>query len=252
MGYVMKVVKISSLSKVMTLGLISFACLSPSGASMAQVASVKTPTSVTTDANVNYVSSYIFRGRTVNKGSAVQPNLELIVAKQAQLGVWGNFPVDQTDQELKQEVEVYFRYGLPIGFANLIVGAWEYVYPEDRENRANDREIEFTAAMDLPLNPSLSAFVGIEGERDNSEYYEFSLNEDVLRMQKLSLSVGGNVGYLDSDEGEDGFTHAMITLGAGYEILNASLNWIIETDDEVNELDGQEDFYLQVGSGYSF
>lgn len=88
MGYVMKVVKISSLSKVMTLGLISFACLSPSGASMAQVASVKTPTSVTTDANVNYVSSYIFRGRTVNKGSAVQPNLELIVAKQAQLGVW--------------------------------------------------------------------------------------------------------------------------------------------------------------------
>jgi hypothetical protein len=34
--------------------------------------------------------------------------------------------------------------------------------------------------------------------------------------------------------------------------LNASANWVFETDEDVNDLAGQENFYLSVGTGYSF
>lgn len=247
--------KVTSLLRCVSAKLVlasSLAAISATSLAQEAVMTKTASTNVAADASVNYVSAYVFRGATINKGSSVQPKFELMVADSAQLGVWANFAVDRTEAEIDQEVEVYFRYGIPVAFANFIIGAWEYAYPENRSQKVNDREIELTASLDLLMNPTLSAFFGIDGQVDNSEYYEFSVDQDVLAYRDISLNVGGKLGYLDADVGEDGFTHALLTLAAGYDILRASANWVVETDTDVNDLAGQRNFYLQVGTGYSF
>jgi uncharacterized protein (TIGR02001 family) len=210
----------------------------------------KARTDVAAAMSVDYASAYIFRGTTVNSKSVVQPALELTVGDRAQIGLWGNFPVGREEEELKQEVDIYARYAVPFDLATLVVGAWEYTYPEN--DVQNDREIEATIALNTLLSPTLSAYFGVDGAAEDNEYYEFALSQDLLQRQALSLNIGGKVGYQDNDVGEDGFNHALLTLAAGYEILNASANWVFETDEDVNDLAGQENFYLSVGTGYSF
>ena len=209
---------------------------------------------VATDLNLSAVSSYVFRGVTINHGPAFQPNVELS-AMQASLGLWGSFSLDRRKEETKQEIEVYLRYGIPVGFAELTLGVWEYMYPEDK-TLDNDREIELTATMDnLPWQPRLSIFRGLHGAVEENTYVEFSLNEDLLDLNQLSVSLGFVAGYIDmasAGKDEDGFTHGMISLGASYQIIDASFNWIIETDDRLNDLSGQKDFYAQISSGFSF
>lgn len=207
--------------------------------------------SVGTDLSLSVVSSYVFRGITINKGPAVQPNVELS-AMNAKFGLWGSYSLDQQDDETNQEIEVYLRYGIPVGFAELTLGVWEYIYPEDKDID-NDREIELTAEMGLPLQPRLSVFLGLDGSVENNKYYELAVNQDLLELSQISLSLGATAGYIDAaDEGQDGFSHGMLSLGASYEVIDASFNWVLETDDKVNDLEGQKDFYVQVSSGFSF
>lgn len=216
-------------------------------------AQTMTPTKtapVSASVSVDYASSYIFRGVTVNKDSAVQPGLELSFLENAAVGVWGNIPFDAAEGELEQELDAYASYTLPLGMASFTLGIIEYMYPEDDID--NDREIQFGIALDTILNPSLTAYAGIDGAIEDSEFYEFALGQDLYSQGELSFSLGGSLGYLDSDIGEDGLSYGMVTLGASYAMVNASANFIVETDEDVNDLEDQENFYLSVGTGYSF
>ncbi|MFW7380815.1 MAG: TorF family putative porin [Oligoflexus sp.] len=205
---------------------------------------------ISTSVNVDYASSYIFRGQTVNRRATIQPAASLMVGEQAELGAWGNFPIEREREELEQEVDLYFRYTIPVGLANFVVGAIEYIYPEDDID--NDREIELAIGLDTILNPTLTAFFGVAGGVENSQYLQFDLSQDILEMNAVSVNLGGAMGYVRPEEGDEGLSYGLISLAANYAILSASANWLLETDEQINALSGQEDFYMTFGAGYTF
>lgn len=180
----------------------------------------------------------------------MQPTVELNVLEQATFGVWGNFPLDRLAEELKQELNIYLSYSVPLGLAELTLGAAEYIYPEDEID--NDRELSIEIALDTLLNPSLSVFLGIGGGIKDSQFFEINVNEDIWSFDQLSFNLGTTLAYSIPDEGDQGFNHALISLSAGHANLNASANWVFETNDRVNDLSSQETFYLAVGAGYTF
>jgi len=207
------------------------------------------PTPLNTTIGLDIASSYIFRGFTVNKNPSLQPTLKA-TAGGLTLGTWGSFPMDREEGELEQEVDLYATYDRAVGAFVFSIGAIEYTYPES--DLDNDREIMLKAALTAPLSPSLAIYHGLEGAVEKSTYYELAGKQELYSTGRFSSALRATLGYLDSDAGEDGLSHLTLTATASYAVVTASLNYVAETDADVNDLSEQEQVYVATGASFAF
>ncbi len=202
------------------------------------------------DASIDLVSSYIFRGVTLNKNESVQPGVEAAI-KNLTIGAWGSFAMDPEDEEGEKEADIYVSYSVPLNDVFTInVGAIEYIYPESDAD--NDREVSIGIEIGTLLSPSLAANFGLDGALEDSNYYELGLSQDTFSSGDLSTSLGLLVGYLDPAESKAGVSHVQLIASASYKFVHASANYFVETDDEVQSFEDSETYFLSLGTAYSF
>lgn len=200
--------------------------------------------------DVDIVSAYVFRGATENDNVAIQPGFEVeILNGLATVGTWGSF---DTDASAFQEIDYYLVVPLPLGdspvSADLLYT--EYTYPGAEDDADRELGVEFgteVAGLDL----GLGIFYGIDGGIDSNLYLGFTVGYGLDLAENLSLGLGAELGYLDPDEGESGFSH--LTLSASLDIvipeiefpLSVGISYVYETDEDVLEV--KEDFIFTIG-----
>ena len=204
---------------------------------------------ISTTAGLDIASAYIFRGMTVNKNPVLQPTLKL-QSGGLTVGAWGSQALDAEEPEIEQEVDGFASFDIPFEAMTLSLGYTEYMYPDSELD--NDQEIMAKISLPTLLNPSLAAYHGVGGGILDSNYYELGLKQEVFAQSGVSGTLGGTLGYLDRTEGEDGLSHLTLTAGAAYKILAASVNYVVETDEDVNDLEEQEQLFVTTGASYTF
>lgn len=214
---------------------------------------------INNSASVDLSSSYIFRGKTMSKEAVLQPSLGVDLDSGLSLNVWGNLDLSDNDgvkdKNQFSEVDLVVNYVLPLPIDPVIsVGAIEYLYPNvvGDESVGSDREVILTAYLEVPLNPMLSVNYGVDGAVKNSVYTELSVEQEVFSRDDLSTGVSALVGYLVPDDGQQGFTHSLFSASVAYKILTASVNYIVEMDEEVNSLEDQRTFFATIGTSTAF
>lgn len=223
-------------------------------ASLAVTAAMSLPAlaeEVTGSAGADVTSAYIFRGGTVNDEVNVQPFIDAS-AYGVTVGTWANF---NTDASQFDEIDYYVGYELPLGEdvpVSASLGYTEYTFPtgEDDEGVAleADREISLSLGLDTLLAPSLFVGYGLEGPfLDEGIYIEASVGHDLEITEDLAVSLGASIGYEAGDNyDENGFSHALLSAGTGFGPLSISVNYVVETDSDVLEVD--EDFFVTIGA----
>ncbi len=219
---------------------------------------------VTGAVGVDINSAYIFRGGTVNDEVNVTPFIEA-TAYGVTFGTWGNL---NTDTEQFDEIDYYVSYEIPLAEdspVSLGLGYTEYTFPtavtavpDTRAGAAEgatvnvgteaDREIGLTLGVDTLFSPSLFVGFGLEGPfLDEGIYLELSGGYDYeLEDAGVTLNAGAALGYEAGDNFvENGFSHLTLSVGAAYDIGTLTLNYVVETDDDVLVVD--EDFYISFG-----
>lgn len=206
-------------------------------------------TEISTTAGLDLASAYVFRGVTVNKNPVFQPTLKL-QSGGLTVGAWGNQAMDAEENELEQEVDAFASFDIPFEALTLSVGYTEYMYPDSDYD--NDQEIMARISLPTLLNPSLAAYRGVGGGILDSNYYELGLKEEVFAQSGVTGTLGGTLAYLDREAGEDGLSHLTLSAGAAYKVIGASVNYVVETDEDVNDLEEQEQLFVTTGASYTF
>lgn len=216
------------------------------------------------DAGVDVASAYIFRGATVSDEVSVQPTLNGSIDEGAlaglSVGTWANF---NTDSSQFDEIDYYAEYALPVGEGPLsaAIGYTEYTYPTSTSDSLAadgtttssgteaDREVYLSLGFDAAEALALSAMVavGLEGPfLDEGVYVELGAETGTALTDTIDGSASVAVGIEAGDNvANTGVSHATISLGASSGIFAASVNYVVETDDEVLVVD--EDFFATVG-----
>jgi uncharacterized protein (TIGR02001 family) len=230
----------------MTLGFLALSALPALAVDMEKIAPGR---DLSATAGVDLASAYIFRGTTVNKNPVLQPLLK-VQSGGLTLGAWGNRALDAEDGELEQEVDAFASFDIPFENLVLSLGYTEYMYPDSDFD--NDQEVMLRISVPTRLNPTLAAFRGVGGGILNTNTYELGLKEDIFARSGFTGSLGGTLNYLDREDGTDGFSHLTLSVGAAYQVLTASVNYVVETDKDVNDLDEQEQLYVTTGASFTF
>lgn len=199
-------------------------------------------------AGIDFSTSYIFRGATVNDSYVAQPYMELSGFPKVEglsIGTWGNLDLDDAEGgEPKSgqfsEVDLYLAYDLPLNhdMLGVSVGYTEYVYPSADVDA--DREFGLTISADTILNPYLSTFYGVDGAMDEQVYMEFGVGHVQELGSELALSLDAMGTYLFQPKdslADDGFSYARLSATLSYAFLAATVNYYIETDDKVLVID---------------
>lgn len=204
---------------------------------------------ITATAGADLASAYIFRGMTFNKNAVLQPLLK-VQSGGLTLGAWGNEALDAEEGELEQEVDAFASFDIPFEAVTVSLGYTEYMYPDSEFD--NDQEIMAKISLPTMLNPTLAAYHGVGGGILDTNYYELGLKQEVFATSGVSGTLGGTLGYLDRETGEDGLSHLTLSAGAAYKVIAASVNYVVETDEDVNSLDEQEELFVMTGASFTF
>lgn len=201
---------------------------------------------------VDIASAYVFRGGTINDEINVQPGFDTsIFGGSTTVGTWANY---NTDTSAFDEIDYFFGVAIPTGEDSPVeieVGYCEYTYPGAEGDADREPYISFAAAG-LPVDLGLGIYYGIDGAIKDSLYLELGLGYGLELAENLDLGLTADLGYLDPDEGDSGFSH--LTLGAGLDIgipeseyvVSVGIAYVVETDDKVLEVD--EDFFFTIGT----
>lgn len=229
-----------------TLGLIACTALPALAVEVEKTAST---TPITATAGADLASAYIFRGFTVNKRPAVQPALKVQVGGFT-AGAWGSLASDVQENEVEKEMDLYASYDLPLDIVTLSAGYTQYMYPDTELD--DDQEVMAKISLSTMLSPSLAAYRGVGGGIEDSTYYELASKQEIFAKAGFASTLGATLGYLDRAEGTDGLSHLTVSAGASYKVITASLNYVAETDDKVNDLSEQEQFFVMSGASFTF
>jgi len=198
---------------------------------------------------VDITTAYVFRGETFNDEINVQPGFETdILGGAVTFGTWANFNTDISEFD---EIDYYFAIPLPLeGPVSVEVGYTEYTYPFDGGDADREPYIEFGMDLDVAEVGVLFAY-GVSGGIDSSLYIGLMAGTELDLAENISLGLGAELGYLNPDEGESGFSHLTLTAGTDVGIpetdhsISLGLTYIVELDDEVLVVD--EDIYFTLG-----
>jgi len=222
----------------------------------ALLAVVSAPAVLAAEATVglDVKSAYVFRGATYNDGFVAQPYLE-VSGLPIDLGVWGNFDIDDYDGAVEDgqfsEIDIYGSYTIPVDVVDASIIYTEYTYPSGGGDA--DREIGLTIGpKDCPVQSSLGIYYGLDGGIEKSFYAEASVGHDFDLSEELVLNVGALVGYMNIDDGEDGFSHYELSATLSYNIFSAGVTYIDTIDDDVLGDAYDVDIVGFVGVSYDF
>ena len=211
--------------------------------------SISSEDSMESSVTLDMVSSYIFRGVTLNKGAAVQPGVS-VSANGLTAGAWGSIALDAEESETEQELDLYVSYEAEIGNLGLTLGAVEYMYPDTDID--SDREVSIGLGLDTVLAPTLTFNYGIGGAVEETLYTELGLEHAIIEVNDVSTSLSGAIGHLSPKEGETGLSHAQISLAASFRGISTSINYFAELDEDVQSFQDGEEFFLSVGTSRTF
>ena len=206
---------------------------------------------------LDFASAYVFRGETFNDGWVAQPYLEVGGEGLAgfTLGVWANADLESSealgvDGGNVSEIDLYAVYDIPLDLEDvgLSLGYTEYTYPYGGGEA--DREVSAAASFDVVSAPYLALYYGVDGGIESDFYAEAGVSHSWDLEEGVSLGIGGLLGFKSPDEGSSGLSHGLISADIGWNVLSASVNYVIETDSDVLLVD--EDLYFTVGAGYDF
>jgi len=218
--------------------------------------------------SIDFASSYIFRGVTLNDGWVAQPGLEVSGLHGFTVGTWANFDLEDNTGGAPSggdfsEVDLYVSYAIPVEGFGLSIGLTEYTYPRGiletefpdgtttSEPLDADRELNLILSLDdVPLAPSFGVYYGLDGLIDKSVYLELGLSHEESLTEDVTASIGFALGYLEPDEGKSGLNHATISAGLAYKFASIGVAYVVETDDKVQEID--EDIAVTIGFSASF
>jgi len=215
---------------------------------------------------IDFASSYIFRGFTLNDGWVAQPGLEVSGLHGFTVGTWANFDLEDNTGGSPSggdfsEVDLYVSYAIPVEGFGLSIGLTEYTYPrggaEISEDGTSvepidaDRELNLILSLDdVPLAPTFGVYYGLDGVIDKSVYLELGLSHEEALTEDVAASIGLTVGYVEPDQGDSGLNHATISAGLGYKFASLGVIYVVETDDDVQKIN--EDFAVTIGFSGSF
>lgn len=212
---------------------------------------------------VDVTSAYVFRGETFNDEVNVQPGFDTTAFGGAvSVGTWANFNTDSSEFD---EIDYFFGIPIPLGEDSPIsveIGYTEYTYPNtvdtDEETgeitgaTASDREPYLSLGTEIEgIELGLLVAYGIDGGIDKNLYLGLSAGTSIDVAENISLGMGAELGYLDPDGGESGFSHLTLSVGTDIGIpetdyaVSIGLSYVVEMDDEVLAVD--EDFFATVG-----
>lgn len=242
-------------------------------AASALLALVSAPVAKAAEASVglDIASAYVFRGVTYNENFVAQPYLE-VSGLPIDLGVWANYDIESddargyTDNQFS-EVDIYASYSLPIEAVDVSIGYTEYLYPgvggdpvvdvgagtAESTQGESDREVSLTLGLgDVLLAPSVGVYYGIDGGIEENLYAQADIGHEIALTEGLNLALGAAVGYLDPEEGEDGFSHYQVSASVTFAILTVGVTYIDTIDDDVLGDDYDVELVGTVGLAYDF
>ncbi len=226
------------------------------------------------------LSSYVWRGITVNKDAVVQPSFAVEHDSGLALEVWANFDIGDNDGDFEKgefsEIDFDVSYTLDLNPVSVTLGYVEYTYPAQIERIGNgdngerdvvyepvkaDRDVYVRVAMELPYG----------FEVDLSVYQDLSTSEGTYALltgvyawpltQKLTLDVSGSVGYgaKEATAGEKAGWHDYqvgLNVGFGWTedlLVQAFVHHVGSLDSEVLPSESiVRDIYGGMGIYYSF
>ncbi|MDA0322156.1 MAG: hypothetical protein O2923_05505 [Verrucomicrobia bacterium] len=209
-----------------------------SAALVAFAVNTSTALAADADATLEVNSDYVFRGVDVSKDVAVHPTIA-VSHEGFTFTTWAWWDTDSKTKTDMNEVDLSLEYALPIEEANVSVGWIEYLYPE---GGTSDREISVSVSgNDIPLNPVLSAYFGLEGAVDGDIYVNLEVSHEVP-VGDASLTVTAAAGWFDDDKAvaplDSGLADGRVNATLSMEIaegtsISAQIEYNTNLDDDV-------------------
>ena len=184
------------MKKMLGLGLAGWLALA--GAAMAD-------NEVGVGLDVAALSSYVWRGQTLNDKAVAQPSLTASKGGLA-LNAWANYNADGATEGEFSELDLTASYAKTLGPVALGAGIVQYTFPnqtlavEDGEDVAYPGTVEVYASVglpDVPLAPTLTAYRDVD-EIDGT-YGMLSLGHTFELAEKVSLSLSASLCAADAD-----------------------------------------------------
>ncbi len=256
----------SKVSKILGVGLVAGAVLV--GGLTVEAAEV------TVGADV--VSSYVWRGITLNKDAVIQPSVAIEHPSGVALEVWSNFDLGDDDGAYAErqfsEIDFDLSYSMDVEMVTLTLGYIEYTFPGagdlvgDEETgfsqqASADRELYVGAAAEVLPGLELGLTVYQNLATSDGTYVVLGAEYGYEVLEGLTLALGGTIAYGAEGAtagGESGMHDYSITLSGAYDVaegveLSAFVTYVDSIDsDALPSAAIREDVFGGVGLYYSF
>jgi hypothetical protein len=222
----------------------------------------------TIGADLNFFSSYVWRGLSLTNKPVFEPDLYLTIPAgnaSITLGGWANIDLGKYDNLANDisesggsssfnfaEFDWWGEVGYPVGKATLTGGVTGYIYPNDANapngfglitKAFNTVEVYGKAAFDVPLSPKLSIYYDVD--KVKGAYFEGSVAHSLQASEKVAVNLGALAGFnagqgIDAGDpsfnfADDGFTHLDLSAGVPFEAgavsITPVLHLIVAGDD---------------------
>lgn len=256
----------SKVSKLMGVGLVAGALLV--GGLTVEAAEV------TVGADV--VSSYVWRGITLNADPVIQPSVAIEHPSGLALEIWSNFDLGDDDGAYAErqfsEIDFDLSYTADLDMVSVTLGYIEYTFPglgvlvgdeeEGFDMQASaDREIYLGVGAELVPGLDLGLTVYQNLATSDGTYVVLGAEYGYEVADGLTLALGGTIAYGAEGAtagGEAGMHDYSITLSGAYEVaegleLSAFVTYVDSIDSDALPTEViREDFFGGVGIYYSF
>jgi len=146
-------------------------------------------------AGVDYASSYVFRGSTVNDSAALQPSMETSILG-LDIGAWASY---DTGSDAFEEVDFYVEYPVTeLAGIGISVGLCEYIYTAGESDTEAALNLGYSiAGVDL----GASFYKTMDGAMGDYTIYSASYGFDI--SAEIGGSLSYEVGSLDDGTSDD-------------------------------------------------
>ena len=183
--------------------------------------------------SINFSSTYVDRGETLNNGLVIQPNIEENVHGIA-VGVWGNIDIQNKNKERLSEIELYINKDILLkSDLNVSLGYAEILLPNESDAEDRESEVSLTATKQFSnYHLSASVFSDIYTTSEPN-YYEGEINSK-FQIVGLDFDYGAKLGYfVSSKSGSSGFGYSSYSLSYNCNSSTTSIHIINEIDNKV-------------------